>query len=202
MEISSPRPTCLGHRYSEHKLARSHCLCLPSHGSPSQGDPKNRQCIWLIIITALGWPGIPRFWDLVQLSTEIPLMLPVSTKLPKQSHNQVLHSNPQHLNHHAWCLGVDSSQEQDTLGAAGLHISQSSDLNRLLSSLHRDCCKSPRNLPNWNLSVVLNELTKAPFEPMKDTDLKHLTLITAFLLAMSSSKHCSEIHAWVAKYLV
>ena len=56
----------------------------------------------------------------------------------------------------------------DTLGPAGHHISQSSDLNRLLSSFHRDRPKSSRNLPKWNLSVVLNELTKAPFEPMKD----------------------------------
>ena len=73
----------------------------------------------------------------------------------------------------------------DTLGAAGLHISQSSDLNRLLSSFHRDRPKSSRNLPKWNLSVVLNELIKAPFEPVKDTDLKHLTLKTAFFLASS-----------------
>ena len=35
--ISSP--TCLGHRSSKHKLVGSHCICLPSHGSPSQGDP-------------------------------------------------------------------------------------------------------------------------------------------------------------------
>ena len=69
----------------------------------------------------------------------------------------------------------------ETLGPTGLHISQSS-----------------RNLPKWNLSVVLNELTKAPFEPMKDTDLKHLTLKTAFLLALASGKRHSEIHAWVA----
>ena len=33
---------------------------------------------------------------------------------------------------------------------------------------------------------------------MKDTDLKHLTLKTAFLLALASSKRRSEIHAWVA----
>ena len=45
---------------------------------------------------------------------------------------------------------------------------QSSDLNMLLSSFHRDCPKSSRNLPKWNISVVLNELIKAPFEPMKD----------------------------------
>ena len=44
----------------------------------------------------------------------------------------------------------------------------SSDLHRLLSSFYRDRPKSSRNLPKRNLSVVLNELTKAPFEPMKD----------------------------------
>ena len=86
----------------------------------------------------------------------------------------------------------------DTMGPVGLHISQSSDLNRLLSSFHRDRPKSSQNIPKWNLSVLPNELTKAPFEPMKDTDLKHLTLITAFLLALASGKRRSEIHAWVA----
>ena len=40
--VSSPRPKCLGHRCSELKLDGSHCLCLPSDGSPSQGDPKNQ----------------------------------------------------------------------------------------------------------------------------------------------------------------
>ena len=42
VHVSSPRPNCLGHRCSELKLDRSHCLCLPSNGSPSQGDPKNQ----------------------------------------------------------------------------------------------------------------------------------------------------------------
>ena len=86
----------------------------------------------------------------------------------------------------------------DTLGPAGHHISQGSNLHRLLSSFHRDRPKSSRNLLKWNLSVVLNELTKAPFEPIKDTDLKLLTLKTAFLLALASGKRRSEIHAWVA----
>ena len=85
----------------------------------------------------------------------------------------------------------------DTLGPIGLHVSQSSDLNRLLSSFHRDHLKSSRNLPKWNLSV-LNEHTKAPFEPVKDTDCKHLTLKTSFLLALASGKRHSENHAWVA----
>ena len=40
--VSNSRPKGLGHRCSEHKLDGSHCLCLPSDGSPSQGDPKNQ----------------------------------------------------------------------------------------------------------------------------------------------------------------
>ena len=42
LHVSSPRPKCLGYRCSKHKLDGSHCLCLPSHSSPSQGDPKNQ----------------------------------------------------------------------------------------------------------------------------------------------------------------
>ena len=42
IRISCSRPTCLGHRYSEHLLVRSHLLYLPSHGSPSQVDQKNQ----------------------------------------------------------------------------------------------------------------------------------------------------------------
>ena len=42
VHVSSLRPKCLGHRCSELKLDRSHCVCLPSDSSPSQGDPKNQ----------------------------------------------------------------------------------------------------------------------------------------------------------------
>ena len=42
VRISCPRPKGLGHRCSEHKLDESHCLCLSSYGSPSQGDPKDQ----------------------------------------------------------------------------------------------------------------------------------------------------------------
>ena len=110
VRVSSPRPKCLGHRCSEHKLVGSHCLCLPSHGSPSQGDPRSQA-----IVIAPGWPGMPWFWDLVQHSTEIPLQLPVSRTILKQSHNYVFHSNPQHLHLHAWCLEVDSSKNNASL---------------------------------------------------------------------------------------
>ena len=42
VRVSYPRPKGLGHRCSKHKLEQPHCLCLPSYGSPSQGDPKDQ----------------------------------------------------------------------------------------------------------------------------------------------------------------
>ena len=41
IRVSSPRPKCLGHRCSEHKLVGSLCLSLSSLSSPAQGDPKS-----------------------------------------------------------------------------------------------------------------------------------------------------------------
>ena len=63
-----------------------------------------------IIVIAPGWPLMPWFWDLVQLSTEIPLQLLVSRTLLTQSHNYVFGSNLQLLN-----LQVDSSKNKASL---------------------------------------------------------------------------------------
>ena len=43
----------------------------------------------------------------------------------------------------------------DTLGPSWLHISKTSDLNRLLCSFHRDCPKSSRNLPKCTFLLYL-----------------------------------------------
>ena len=75
---------------------------------------KIRQSSCLIVVIAPCWPGMPWFWDLVQLS-KIPLQLPVSRTLLQQSQNYVFHSNPQHLNLHAWCLALDSSKNKASL---------------------------------------------------------------------------------------
>ena len=41
--------------------------------------------------------------------------------------------------------------------------------------------------------------TEAPFEPIKEASLKHLTFKTVFLLALGSGKRRSEIHDWQNK---
>ena len=40
-EPHTPIVTCFGDRCSEHTLVGSHCLCIPYHGCPSQGDQDN-----------------------------------------------------------------------------------------------------------------------------------------------------------------
>ena len=185
---------------------------------------KIRQTHCLIIVIAPGWPGMPWFWDLVQLSTEIPLQLPVSTT--NSSTTRCFTTTHSFSNLHAWCLGVDSSKNkaslwkwqrellplkdhqprtiyrskwalferwcrENSVDFSSPTVKQISDFFMYLyQDLNR--CPVTRNLPKWNLSVVLNELTKAPFEPMKDTDLKYLTLKTAFLLVLASASAAAK----------
>ena len=272
IRVSYPRPKGLRYRCSKHKLDGSHCLCLPSNGSPSQGDPKNqamllpdhrnsprlaRDVLVLGPSAALNrdptsTPGVnntsqtvPQLCIPQQSATSQPQrQVSRSGQLQEQGfsvevveriaapqrsstrtvykskwalfekwcrENSVDFSTPsvkqisdffmylyQDLNRRPSTIDGYSTAIVDTLGPTAQHIAHDADLHRLLSSFHRDRPKSSRNLPKWNLSVVLNELTKAPFEPMKDTDLKHLTLKTAFLLALASGKRRSEIHTWVA----
>ena len=250
-------------------MDQPHGLCLPSYGSPSQGDPKDqamslpdhrdsprlaRDALVLGPIAALNrdptttpsvndpTQTVPQVCVPQQPTTaEPPHLVSRSGQLqeqgfsvevaeriaaPQRSSTRTIYKSKWAL-FEKWCRenSVDFSTPSvkqisdfylyqdlnrrpsttdgyrtaifDTLGPTAHHIAHNADLHRLLSSFHRDRPKSYRNLPKWNLSVVLNELTKAPFEPMKDTDLKHLTLKTAFLLALASGKRRSEIHAWV-----
>ena len=87
----------------------------------------------------------------------------------------------------------------DKLGSSTLNIGKDENLTRLLDSFHRDRPKGRRGIPSWNLSLVLHQLTKPPFEPIKEASLKHLTFKTVFLLALGSGKRRGEIHAWQHK---
>ena len=233
-----------------------------------QDYPCNR-----IILIDPGWPNMPWFWDLVAMSSQIPLCLPSIPNLVSQPFNQVLHRNLSNLNLHAWLLEPQQSWMQgfseavaarieapqrgstrsvyeakwtiftkwclsnqvdfrapplksiadfllhlfrdkklqpgtidgyrsaiaDKLGNSTINVSKAENLTRLLDSFHRDRPKGRRGIPFWNLSLVLHQLTKAPFEPLKEASLKHLTFKTVSLLALGSGKRRSEIHAWLHK---
>ena len=39
-------------------------------------------------------------------------------------------------------------------------------------------------LPQWNFGIVLEALSKPPYEPLQEASLNHLTLETVFLIAL------------------
>ena len=72
-----------------------------------QDYPCNR-----IVLLAPGWPNMPWFWDLVAMSSQIPLYLP---NLVSQPFNQTLHRNLSNLNLQAWLLEPQQSRSRDSL---------------------------------------------------------------------------------------
>ena len=51
----------------------------------------------------------------------------------------------------------------DMIGNDTIQFGKDENLTRLLDSFHRDKPKGRRGVPMWNLSLVLHQLTKAPF---------------------------------------
>ena len=65
-----------------------------------------------IILIAPGWPNMPWFWDLVTMSSQIPLSLPFLPNLLTQPFNQIPHRNLTNLNLHAWLLEPHQSRSR------------------------------------------------------------------------------------------
>ena len=68
----------------------------------------------------------------------------------------------------------------DKLGNSAINISKDENLTHFLDSFHRNRPKVRRGIPSWNLSLVLHQLTKAPFEPIKEASLKRRSEINAW----------------------
>ena len=51
----------------------------------------------------------------------------------------------------------------DKLGNSTINVGKDENLTRLLDSFHRDRPKGRRGISSWNVSLVLHQLTKAPF---------------------------------------
>ena len=199
VHVSSPRPKCLGYRCCEHKLDGSHCLCIPSKGSPSQGDPKNQA---MPLPDHCNSPRLAR--DALVLGPSAALNRdPTSTSSVNNSSQTVpqLCVPQQPTTSQPPCLVSRSGKLQEqgfSVEVAERIAAPPRSSTRTTLRFSQGSSQKFQKSPKLNLSVVINELTKGPFEPMKDTDLKHFTLKTAFLLALASSKRRCKLHAWVA----
>ena len=77
----------------------------------------------------------------------------------------------------------------------GINIGKYDNPTRLLDGFHIDRPQGWRGISSWNLSLVLHQLRKTPFELIKEASLEHLTFKTVFLLALGLRKCRSEINA-------
>lgn len=50
-------------------------------------------------------------------------------------------------------------------------------------------------IPTWDLNKVLSALTKAPFNPLQEVNLKFISFTVVFLIAMTSTRWISELAA-------
>ena len=209
--VNSTGSPGMGSGCAQPTLGGSGCVCLPTSSQLGQsggdvaGPPVHR-----VILIAPRWPNMPWFWDLEAMSSQIPLYLPNLLNLSTRSVYeakctiftnwcltnqldfrappvksiadfllylfQVRKLQPSPIEHRS---GI-----ADKLGNSPINVSKDENLTHLLDSFHRGRPKGRRGIPSWNLSLVLHRLTKAPFEPLKEASLKHLTFKTVFLLGL------------------
>ena len=77
----------------------------------------------------------------------------------------------------------------------GNRIRSNPGLSELMRAFELQCPVQKSLTPKWDLSWVLVCFQKAPYEPLRKATKLHVTLKTAFLLALAMAKRCSEIHA-------
>ena len=86
---------------------------------------------------------------------------------------------------------------EDKLGNSPISFSKDENLTHLLDSFHRDRPKCQKNISSWNLSLVLHQLTKAPFEP-KGGFFEVLYCQDCLPLSFGF-RQTQDIHAWLSK---
>ncbi|KAI2653956.1 Transmembrane protein 255B [Labeo rohita] len=67
---------------------------------------------------------------------------------------------------------------------------------RFLRGARRVNPPRPHPVPSWDLSVALQGLREAPFEPFASVELKYLSLKTALLTALASIKRVGDLQAF------
>lgn len=82
---------------------------------------------------------------------------------------------------------------------SGIDLGKDQQLTSLINNLGKADPSRKSTVPNWDLSLVLLMLTKAPFEPLHLAELKYLTFKTVFLLALASGRRRGELHALQAE---
>ena len=77
----------------------------------------------------------------------------------------------------------------------GLPVGRHEDVVGFMNGVRRLRPGRELRAPSWDLPFVLQSLTRAPYEPMDQSDLQYLSRKTALLLALASAKRVGELQA-------
>ena len=89
-----------------------------------------------------------------------------------------------------YCSALNS-----VLALKGRDLAASREITTLLCSLARSVNPVELRPPAWDVSLVLQSLTGAPYEPLRTCEERFLAQKTLFLLALASAKRIGELHA-------
>ena len=81
------------------------------------------------------------------------------------------------------------------LALKGRDLAASCEITTLLRSFARSVNPVELRPPAWDVSLVLQSLTGAPYEPLRTCEERFLAQKTLFLLALASAKRIGELHA-------
>ena len=89
-----------------------------------------------------------------------------------------------------YCSALNS-----VLALKGQDLAASREITTLLRSFARSVNPVELRPPEWDVSLVLQSLTGAPYEPLRTCEERFLAQKTLFLLALASAKRIGELHA-------
>ena len=89
-----------------------------------------------------------------------------------------------------YCSALNS-----VLALKGLDLAASREITTLLRSFARSVNPVELRPPAWDVSLVLQSLTGAPYKPLRTCEERFLAQKTLFLLALASAKRIGELHA-------
>ena len=89
-----------------------------------------------------------------------------------------------------YCSALNS-----VLALKGRDLASSREITTVLRSFSRLVNPFELRPPAWDVSLVLQSLTGAPYEPLRTCEERFLAQKTLFLLALASAKRIGELHA-------
>ena len=77
----------------------------------------------------------------------------------------------------------------------GMDLAASREISMLIGSFSKFARPEELRPPAWDVALVLQSLTRAPYEPLRSSDERFLAQKTLFLLVLALVKQVGELHA-------